>query len=306
MATPRGTTDPVMEIMGWHGEPLLLQRLKYHIGEAVLELAAIATCIYFADLRLSPHGLFMRLLCLPLTVVSIKLCWALQLAWSYLRIKSADMPTAMQRMGCLHSRSHWTCSVAMFTCFSCLLMVWHAIVFLLMLCYEIQPGQAFAVRLMMISSASFVAINWAFWRDFVRNYRDTSEDEGRGFAGLYKLQILCKLYKTKVIRSLRLDELSAEDGTQDVCTVCLEEFKKEDTLSRLPCGHVFHTTCVNKWVLEDWRCPFRCSLDLPRNEQKQRVEAWPERHAQGTASVDVSGVPAGGGQHLRDLEVQEV
>ncbi|CAE7260366.1 unnamed protein product [Symbiodinium microadriaticum] len=102
----------------------------------------------------------------------------------------------------------------MFTCFSCLLMVWHTIVLLLMFCYDYDSKQV---------------ANWAFWRDFapsldqfqpgtrtqslqssgmrchgpeflwlqVRNYRDSQDEERLDFVGLYKLQLLCKMYKSK-------------------------------------------------------------------------------------------------------------
>mmetsp|Transcript_21620 Transcript_21620/g.40715 ORF Transcript_21620/g.40715 Transcript_21620/m.40715 type:complete len:306 (+) Transcript_21620:47-964(+) len=269
------TVDPVMAIMGWHSEPLLLQRLKYHVAEAVLEISAIIVCIYLATQQLQPKGLFIRLLCLPLAVITFKLLWALELCWSYWRIKHADLSTAMRRMGCFHTRSHWSCSVAMFTCFSCLLMVWHTIVLLLMFCYDYTSKQAFAVRFLMISSGIFVVANWAFWRDFVRNYRDTQDEDRLDFVGLYKLQLLCKMYKSKVITSEKVADLIKGQGDDALtCTVCLEEFAKDEKVAKLPCGHYFHTACINKWVIEDWRCPFRCPLEVPRDSKKPAQEAW--------------------------------
>jgi len=275
------TMDPVMALMGWNSEPLLLQRLKYHVAEAVLEISAIAVCMYLACQQLQPTGLFIRLLCLPLVVISLKLCWALELCWSYLRIKHADLSTAMRRLGCFHTRSHWSCSVAMFTCFSCLLMVWHTIVLLLMFCYDYDSKQAFAVRFLMVSSGIFVVANWAFWRDFVRNYRDSQDEDRLDFVGLYKLQLLCKMYKSKVITSHKVADLRAESGSEPLsCTVCLEDFDDSEVVAKLPCGHCFHTACINKWVIEDWRCPFRCSLEVPRQDSKRPPEAWLARAAE--------------------------
>lgn len=271
------TIDPVMALMGWHGEPLLLRRLKYHVAESALEITAIIVCMYLSDKSLQPKGLFIRLLCLPMAVASLKLFWSLQLTWSYLRMKSADASTMLRRMGCLHTRSHWSCSVAMFTCFSCLLMVWHAIVLLLMFCYDYTPEQVFAVRCLMGSSGLFVVLNWIFWRDFVRHYRETQEDEGLDFVDLYKLQLLCKMYQSKVIRSRKARDVQGDASTPLSCTICLEEFGAAENVSQLPCGHCFHTACINKWVLEDWRCPFRCPLEVPRSMKAQ--QAWPPQAA---------------------------
>jgi hypothetical protein len=278
MASSRTSSqrDPVFAIMGWCGEPLLLKRLSIHILEAVAEATTMLVGVYLSGQHLAPAKLFIRLLSLPLVVVFIKILWALILAWGYFRMRSVDFPTAMQRMGCQHSRGLWSCSVAMFTCFSCLLMVWHAIVFLLMLCYEHTDDQAMTVRYMLCISAIFVATNWVFWRDFVQNYRD-SQDEIT-FTGLHKLQLIYKLYKSKAIRLLKLgeqkEECRLEEGPQKVCVVCLEDFSNSEVLAQLPCGHIFHPSCINKWVLEDWRCPFRCPLEATELQPKQPQIAW--------------------------------
>eukprot|EP00437_Effrenium_voratum_P048246 CAMPEP_0181535364 /NCGR_PEP_ID=MMETSP1110-20121109/74217_1 /TAXON_ID=174948 /ORGANISM="Symbiodinium sp., Strain CCMP421" /LENGTH=295 /DNA_ID=CAMNT_0023666741 /DNA_START=66 /DNA_END=954 /DNA_ORIENTATION=- len=278
------TTDPVMALMGWHGEPLLLRRLKFHVAEAVLEISSIAVCMYLSTESLQPKGLFVRLLCLPLAVTTLNPAAGM----GYLRLKRADVSTALRRMGCLQTRSHWSCSVAMFTCFSCLLMVWHTIVLLLMFCYEYNVQQAFAVRFLMASSGLFMVLNWAFWRDFVRNYRDTQDDEGLDFVGIYKLQILCKMYKTKVIRSRKVSELQQ---TQELCcAVCLEDFEASETVAQLPCGHCFHPPCINKWVLEDWRCPFRCALEMPRMKVPH---AWMPNQEHRADAVDLEAGQAG-------------
>eukprot|EP00913_Durusdinium_trenchii_P033089 g30979.t1 len=228
-----------------------------------------------------------------MAVATLKLFWSLQLTWSYFRMKSADASTMLRRMGCLHTRSHWSCSVAMFTCFSCLLMVWHAIVLLLMFCYDYTSEQVFAVRCLMGCSGLFVVLNWVFWRDFVRHYRETQEDEGLDFVDLYKLQVLCKMYQTKVIRSRKACEVQSpgeEAAASLCCTICLEEFGASENVAQLPCGHYFHTACINKWVLEDWRCPFRCALDMPRSIKAP--QAWPAQANPEATAEDLEAQPA--------------
>lgn len=44
--------------------------------------------------------------------------------------------------------------------------------------------------------------------------------------------------------------------TKQECSVCLMEFKPSEEINRLSCGHVFHKTCLEKW-LKYWNvtCP---------------------------------------------------
>ena len=39
------------------------------------------------------------------------------------------------------------------------------------------------------------------------------------------------------------------------CPICLEPSCKEDPLSPLPCGHYFHTKCVQSWITQGGGCP---------------------------------------------------
>jgi hypothetical protein len=43
------------------------------------------------------------------------------------------------------------------------------------------------------------------------------------------------------------------------CRICLEDFKKDDTVTPLPCNsqHFFHTACINQYIEADHRacCP---------------------------------------------------
>jgi hypothetical protein len=48
----------------------------------------------------------------------------------------------------------------------------------------------------------------------------------------------------------------------DECTICLDEFTTGDRCRELPCGHVFHATCIARWLIERSAvCPL-CKLDL--------------------------------------------
>ncbi|KAL5230778.1 hypothetical protein ABZP36_029554 [Zizania latifolia] len=46
------------------------------------------------------------------------------------------------------------------------------------------------------------------------------------------------------------------------CRVCLARFKPESVVNRLPCGHLFHRACLEKWLDYDYAtCPL-CRLRL--------------------------------------------
>lgn len=48
----------------------------------------------------------------------------------------------------------------------------------------------------------------------------------------------------------------------DECTICLDEFDPGARVRQLPCGHVFHSTCIARWLIERHAvCPL-CKLDL--------------------------------------------
>ena len=40
------------------------------------------------------------------------------------------------------------------------------------------------------------------------------------------------------------------------CTICLDEFEANTNVRHVKCGHVFHTECIDKWLLENsYKCP---------------------------------------------------
>eukprot|EP00190_Bangiopsis_sp_CCMP1999_P007283 CAMPEP_0198722502 /NCGR_PEP_ID=MMETSP1475-20131203/214_1 /TAXON_ID= ORGANISM="Unidentified sp., Strain CCMP1999" /NCGR_SAMPLE_ID=MMETSP1475 /ASSEMBLY_ACC=CAM_ASM_001111 /LENGTH=289 /DNA_ID=CAMNT_0044483413 /DNA_START=135 /DNA_END=1004 /DNA_ORIENTATION=- len=43
--------------------------------------------------------------------------------------------------------------------------------------------------------------------------------------------------------------------TKTGCTICLEEFCEEENVRILPCFHQFHVSCVDRWLLQQAKCP---------------------------------------------------
>ena len=46
------------------------------------------------------------------------------------------------------------------------------------------------------------------------------------------------------------------DDCEHKCLVCQCEYENEEELRRLPCGHCFHTSCVDVWLQEKDVCPY--------------------------------------------------
>ena len=56
------------------------------------------------------------------------------------------------------------------------------------------------------------------------------------------------------------------------CGICLESFMDGDELIRLPCGHKFHSACLDPWVRCCGDCPY-CRRGIVVNSNLQQKEA---------------------------------
>ncbi|KAK7384773.1 hypothetical protein VNO78_30474 [Psophocarpus tetragonolobus] len=55
--------------------------------------------------------------------------------------------------------------------------------------------------------------------------------------------------------------ISGEDA---VCCICLAKYENNDELRELPCSHLFHKDCVDKWLKINSLCPL-CKSDVGEN-----------------------------------------
>lgn len=47
-----------------------------------------------------------------------------------------------------------------------------------------------------------------------------------------------------------------KEHKQELCSICLGEFKQEESVRILPeCAHIFHVACINKWLHHHPNCP---------------------------------------------------
>jgi len=59
-----------------------------------------------------------------------------------------------------------------------------------------------------------------------------------------------------------------DDSDGPSCAICMQDYKIDDELRILPCGHEFHTECVDKWLPMKKICPL-CRHDITKKIQSQ-------------------------------------
>ena len=40
------------------------------------------------------------------------------------------------------------------------------------------------------------------------------------------------------------------------CPICYDQFKEDEILKQISCGHIFHKECLGQWFLNNNNCPF--------------------------------------------------
>ncbi|PNY05120.1 E3 ubiquitin-protein ligase at4g11680-like protein [Trifolium pratense] len=117
-------------------------------------------------------------------------------------------------------------------------------------------------------------------------------------------------YKFKTTRSKNEDESSpttieggiVAEGTEKermisgedaVCCICILNYENEDELRELPCSHLFHKECVDKWLKINALCPL-CKSDVggdptrvvsEENSTQQRGDSRVENSNVNTSSL---------------------
>ena len=52
-----------------------------------------------------------------------------------------------------------------------------------------------------------------------------------------------------------------EESSSEICSICLDNYKKDDILNELKCGHKYHKTCIDDWIKNNNNCPL-CRLSI--------------------------------------------
>lgn len=60
----------------------------------------------------------------------------------------------------------------------------------------------------------------------------------------------------EVAKDSSMKQLLISKNSDEVCTICLDSFKKKDCIQQLiPCKHQFHETCLRNWLAYSATCP---------------------------------------------------
>lgn len=130
------------------------------------------------------------------------------------------------------------------------------------------------VFLILISCSLSVAVS-AVVAKVVQNYRERQTYTNNLQAPAAVGRASCTRYQPPDRRAegqhvtFTKRECLDSEWTLDQCCVCLESFKADERLRRLPCSHYFHKNCVDKWFavgrFKTRRCPL-CNgdpVDIP-------------------------------------------
>ncbi|KAL0480391.1 E3 ubiquitin-protein ligase Arkadia [Acrasis kona] len=66
----------------------------------------------------------------------------------------------------------------------------------------------------------------------------------------------------------KIENLEQVPQDNKECMICFDEFKEQDEVRRLPCLHLFHVPCIDKWLLSNSTCPI-CKTDVKEMPNQQ-------------------------------------
>lgn len=75
----------------------------------------------------------------------------------------------------------------------------------------------------------------------------------------YFLRFPCNTrgYNSDIKRPLNISKIIFynENIKQKSCSICLEEYKKNEKIFLSNCEHIFHSKCINSWLNNNITCP---------------------------------------------------
>lgn len=102
------------------------------------------------------------------------------------------------------------------------------------------------------------------------NYNDSSEKKYETQNGLCFLLILlvCLYFMGVISQSINKCRNSNDDlsntpllnkematNYNDICAICLDNYKENDIISELDCNHIYHNKCISDWIIINNTCP---------------------------------------------------
>jgi len=104
---------------------------------------------------------------------------------------------------------------------------------------------------------------------------DESEDQENEEDENYLVEIYNRKKKKFI---LELDEFQYKHVKKyntfnvDKCAICLQKFKGTDIIKEFPCKHIFHKSCILKWIKNSDMCPL-CKYDITEEVNKIELDS---------------------------------
>lgn len=179
---------------------------------------------------------------------------------------------------CWHCIQNWPISLNLFCVnkafdlFSCIVFVFGVIVFWgtdpLPDCYPTSLQWVATGMLMsqsILGGLSLVCHLFVFIYAIVQiNYHETHFDQATGYTHAWSKsenRNFCKQLKTQSFsyttktNNMGKDDLYKDKSSELQCVICLTNYKEKDTVTRLPCSHLYHLSCITTWMSVRLNCP---------------------------------------------------
>ncbi|ELU07806.1 hypothetical protein CAPTEDRAFT_193179 [Capitella teleta] len=70
-----------------------------------------------------------------------------------------------------------------------------------------------------------------------------------------EMQECVRRLAVRALQMMRVQKYRRNLDDRDTCAICLDLYKPKQRLRILPCGHEFHASCVDPWLLSQQTCP---------------------------------------------------
>lgn len=71
-----------------------------------------------------------------------------------------------------------------------------------------------------------------------------------------------ELIESNTLTFTYISRVIASGGEMEACPICFESFIDQESVRRLPCLHLFHTTCVDSWLQNRKKACPSCRTDI--------------------------------------------
>lgn len=49
--------------------------------------------------------------------------------------------------------------------------------------------------------------------------------------------------------------IDINETNEKECIICFDDYKSDDKIAELECNHIYHDSCITRWLQKDLSCP---------------------------------------------------